>query len=138
MWFKNSPLSDWRRTGFISALLLASMFASSVALAVEQAMEEVHAHVQRPAEAIVGWTFTGMPMKKMTSQYHVRYDDLDLASNEGADILRTRITHAARHACADLGKGFRMLGPDRSCITAARKSARSQVDHAIARARSGE
>jgi UrcA family protein len=133
MTYKNSLLADWRLAGITSAVLLGGMFASSAALAAEPAMEEVHAHVERPAEKFVGRSFTG-PMKETTLQYHVRFDDLDLASGDDADRLRERVTDAARQACADLDKRHASLGRDLSCIAAARKSAELQVDYAIEQA----
>lgn len=138
MTFKNSLLADWRRASFTSVLLLGAMCASSVALAAEQQMEEIHTHAERSAESIVGWSFTGEPIKKVTLQYHVRYDDLDLASSDDIDALRKRVTVAALQACADLGKRYANLSSNLSCSAAARRSARLQVDRAIAQVRSGE
>jgi UrcA family protein len=124
--------------GFISVLLLGAMFASSAALGAEQRVEEIHTHAERPTENIVGWSLTGAPIKKVTLQYHVAFDDLDLKSSEDIDALRKRVTAAVRQACADLGMKYGNLGPDRSCSSAAKRSARLQVDRAIARQQSGE
>jgi len=96
----------------------------------EAQAEEVHAHVEGLAEKVVGRSFTG-PMKESTLQYHVRYDDLDLASDDGAETLRKRVQDEARKACADLDKRNSNLGRDLSCVAAANKSANLQVDYAI-------
>ena len=96
----------------------------------EAQAEEVHAHVEGLAENVVGMSFTG-PMKESTLQNHVRYDDLDLASDDGAETLRKRVQDEARKACADLDKRNSNLGRDLSCIAAANKSANLQVDYAI-------
>jgi UrcA family protein len=136
MTLKNSLISDKQRVSFTSALLLGAMFAWPLALSAEQLMEEVHTHAERPSETIVGWSMTGQPLTKVKLQYHVRYDDLDLASDDGAKALRKRVTIASRQACIDLGMRYGMLGRDHSCSAAARRSAKVQVDNAIALARS--
>jgi len=128
--FKNSPLADCRQACFITTVLFGATFAASVAFAVEPQMEEVHAHVEGSAEKIIGRSFTG-PMVESTLQYHVRYDDLDLASDDGAETLRKRVKDAARKSCADLDTWNSNLGRDLSCIAAANKSAKLQVDYAI-------
>lgn len=138
MTLKKSPFASWRRVSFTSAMLLGAVFASSVALSAEQQMEEIHTHADRPTENIVGWSLTGEPIKKVALQYHVAYGDLDLASDHGVDALRKRVTVAALQACADLGKRYANLGPNLSCSAAARRSARLQIDRAIARQRAGE
>jgi len=137
MSLRNSLRADCRRVSVAYAVLLGALFASSAALAAEQQMEEVHAQVERPAEKIVGRSFTG-PMTEIKLQYHVRYDDLDLATRDGADTLRSRVTQAARQACADLDKRHANVGKDLSCIAVAKMSARLQVDSAIEQARIGE
>ena len=138
MTFKNLMLAVWWRASFSSTLFLGAMLASSLALAAEEQMEEIHTHADRSAESIVGWSSTGKPVKKVTMQYHVRYDDLDLASRSDVDTLRKRVTVAALMACTDLGKKHSNLGFNWSCSTAARRSARLQVDRAIAQFQAGE
>ena len=91
---------------------------------------------ERPSETIVGGSMTGQPLTKVKLQYHVRYDDLDLASDDGANALRKRVTIASRKACFDLAVKNGILGPNHSCNVAARRSAKVQVDNAIALARS--
>ena len=130
MIFKNSLLADCKRACFITTVLFGAMFASFVVFAAEQQMEEVHAHVEGSADKIVGRSFTGH-MIESKLQYHVRYDDLELASDDGAETLRKRVKDAARKACADLDKWNSNLGRDLSCIAAANKSANLQVDYAI-------
>lgn len=136
MTFKVSLYNTWLRASFTSALLLGAMFISPVALSAELLLEEVHTHVERPTEEFVGQSMTGLPLKKMQMQYHVRYDDLDLTSKDDIKTLRKRVTKAALIGCANLGKRTGSLGPSRSCATAAARSANSQVDRAIAQARS--
>ena len=138
MTFKNSLPTNWLQASFTSALLLGAMFVSSVALSAERQMEEIRTHAERPSENIVGWSLTGAPVKKVTLQYHVAFDDLDLTSSDDIDALRKRVTVAALQACADLGKRYRNSGPNHSCTSAAKRSAMLQVDRAIAQQRSGE
>lgn len=138
MTFNISLPVDWRRASFYAALLLGAMFASSVALAADQQMEEIHTHADRPTENTIGWSFTGEPITKVTIQYHVRYDDLDLASSDDVDTLRKRVTVAAFQACADLGRTYSNLGSNLSCSATARRSARLRVDRAIAQQQFGE
>jgi UrcA family protein len=129
-------LADWPRAGFTSALVLGFMCASSVAFSGDQKVEEVHTHVDRPTEQVVGWSMTGQPIKKVDLQYHVRYDDLDLTTKDGVNALRKRISKTALQGCADLGRRYGNIGYGRSCSRAAIRSANVQVDQAIAMARS--
>jgi UrcA family protein len=136
MKIENSLFSGWRKASFTFALLLGGTCASSLVLSAEQQIEEVHAHGERPTEEIVGWSMTGQPMKKVELQYHVRYDDLDLASRDGVDALRKRVVKAALRGCADLGRNYGSIGHSHSCSDAAIRSANAQVDRAVAQARS--
>ena len=128
--------ADWRRVKLGSVLLLGVTCMSFVAFGAEQQIEEVHTHVEKPSEQVVGFSMTGQPLKKVDLQYHVRYDDLDLTSKDGVKALRKRISIAAREGCADLGRRYGKLGNNLSCSAAAMRSANAQVDQAIARARS--
>lgn len=133
---ETSPqIADWRRASVCLMLLLGFMCASSAAFSADQQIEEVHTHIESPAEKVVGQSVTGQPIKMTSLQFHVRYDDLDLTSKDGVKALRKRVTKAALRGCADLGKKTQNLGNNWSCSAAARRSANSQIDQAIERAR---
>lgn len=131
---RNSLFADHRPINFTSVLVLSAICASSLAFGAEQQLEEIHTHAERPAETIIDWSMTGQPIKKAELRYDVRYNDLDLTSSDGVKALRKRVTHAALRACSDLGRRYASLGPGSSCSAAARRSAKLQVDHAIAQA----
>ena len=76
----------------------------------------------------------GIANRRDHAGYHVRFDDLDLTTSNGANALRERVIGAARHACDDLDKMHLGWSKDINCIRSAEKNARSQVEDAIKQA----
>lgn len=70
---------------------------------------------------------------------YVSYSDLNMASDEGLDMLRGRVRGAARRLCID--EGVRQLKPvfeGRHCFTGAIAGAEAQISRALAALDRGE
>ena len=66
----------------------------------------------------------------------VHYDDLDLATRDGAATLNRRIWKAAQQICIPTNPGVSMMSLDLGgCLEAVTGSARGQLAAALARAR---
>jgi len=65
----------------------------------------------------------------------VRYGDLDLASQDGAQALKARVIRAAKQVCsADGDKSLKALSQSESCTKVAIARAMPQVELALANA----
>lgn len=65
----------------------------------------------------------------------VRYDDLNLASQDGAQALKARVVRAAKQVCsADGDKSLKALSQSQSCANIAIARAMPQVELALANA----
>ncbi len=70
---------------------------------------------------------------------YVGYSDLNIASDEGLDMLRGRVRGAAKRLCID--EGVRQLEPvleGRQCFTGAIAGAEAQISRAVAALDRGE
>jgi UrcA family protein len=111
---------------------LASMAAPA---AEPEHLEAVTIRAVRATETEVGRTGAGIPVMEYELSYRVAYGDLDLASDSGAKTLKQRVRDAAKSACVDLDKLYRLSGKDRHCAEKAEQGAMAEVDEAIATAR---
>ena len=125
-----------RRTVVAGSLLFITAFSTSAALAAPKQLEKIIVWGESPAETVVGRTSIAA-ITETTLQYHVRYDDLDLATRDGADALRERVIDAAKQACADLDRMSVSWSKDIACVRSAEKSARAQIEDTIRQAQSG-
>jgi len=130
-----SLIVNWRAL-VKGSLLLITVFSSSVASTAPKELDKIVVWGASPTHRVVGRSSIA-PIMETTLQYRVRYDDLDLATNDGADVLRKRVTGAANRACADLDRMYFSWSRDVSCIRKAERSARSQVEDAIKQAQHG-
>ena len=79
---------------------------------------------------------TGAPVETVALSQAVRFDDLDLATREGAQVLRERIRQTASQLCRRLGENYVSSSSDGShCYRDAVDEAMEQADGAIADAR---
>jgi UrcA family protein len=79
---------------------------------------------------------TGAPVEDIALSEPVRFDDLDLATREGAHALRDRIRRTASQLCRRLGENYVSSSSDGShCYRDAVDEALEQADGAIADAR---
>jgi UrcA family protein len=79
---------------------------------------------------------TGAPIENIALSEPVRFDDLDLATEEGAHVLRDRIRRTASQLCRRLGENYVSSSSDGShCYRDAVDEAMEQADGAIADAR---
>lgn len=133
MTFRNLWLIANRRAVLTGSLLFVTVFYSSVAVTAPRELEKITVWGGNPTVKVVGRTSIA-PIEETTLLYHVRFDDLDLTTSNGANALRERVIGAARHACDDLDKMHLRWSKDINCIRSAEKNARSQVEDAIKQA----
>ena len=77
------------------------------------------------------------PVQKISFSRHVRYDDLDLRTADGARELRLRIRDTARDICEQLAAAYPIPeAPGTSCYKTALEDARLRANEAIRDARS--
>jgi UrcA family protein len=88
-----------------------------------------------PTKQQAGVTESGIPITQVEIIHHVRFDDLDLKTDVGAEELRKRVADVATRGCKSLDGFDPGLTTDRECVLAAVKAARQQVEAAIAEAR---
>jgi UrcA family protein len=74
-----------------------------------------------------------LPPDRVSLSMHVRYDDLDLASQQGAYELRARVRHAAHHVCRQLAEAypFQRLSTSNTCYRDAVENGLLRADQAI-------
>jgi UrcA family protein len=130
---KNRKLVLRQRAVLTVSLLLTTMFGSTTALTAPTQLEKITVWGGVPIQKVVGRSSIA-PISQTTLQYHVRYDDLDLATRDGADVLRERVMGAAKSACADLDRMHFSWAKDVSCIRSVERNVRSQVENAIKQA----
>lgn len=75
-------------------------------------------------------TLTNLPLQQTKITAHVRFNPVTLTTHSGAALLRDSVRTAAHRVCAAVAPG------SQACVIRAERSARPQVDAAIARARS--
>ncbi len=78
----------------------------------------------------------GAPIRDVAISQAVRFDDLDLRTQEGAHILRARVRDAARDLCRRLDTRYPISTDDSPpCYSTALDDAMAQADRAIDDAR---
>jgi UrcA family protein len=125
------------------AALGGSLLTGTAALAQEaDALGEITVQSTRyvvraegPTAKEAGRTDSGIPISEVEIIHHVRFDDLDLTSETGAQALRQRIRTVAVQGCRRLEGTNPQLSSDQECVGAAVKDARPQIESAIAAAR---
>jgi UrcA family protein len=91
--------------------------------------------ISAPATKIVGRDYaTGAPIEQETVTANVKFDPVTLTTNSGVALLKDSVLAAARKAC--YAADPLTMDDDGTCVHDAVKSAKPQVDAAIARARS--
>ncbi|HEY1631472.1 MAG TPA: UrcA family protein [Rhizomicrobium sp.] len=81
---------------------------------------------------------TGAPVQDIALSEAVRFDDLDLATREGAHALRERIKRTAARLCRRLDESYAPSATSAPpCYDDALNDAMAQADEAIAAARDG-
>jgi UrcA family protein len=76
---------------------------------------------------------TGAPIQKVTVKAAVSYDPVTLTTNSGIALLKDSVADAARKACSDAEP---LEDDGGTCVQDAISAAQSQIDRAIAKARS--
>ncbi len=90
---------------------------------------------EAPVTTAQGKSATGMPIVEAEIRHHIRFDDLDLTTEGGADELAKRVRAVARQGCAELDRLYAPAGSDADCTRSAVSRAMLQVNAAIAEAK---
>ncbi len=81
----------------------------------------------------------GAPIRDVALSRPVRFDDLDLRSEQGAYVLRQRVRHTAERLCRDLDRRYPITVADGpSCYQQAVDDAVDQAETAIDQARDND
>ena len=106
--------------------------ALGVPLSLAHAGEYDEITVSAPTVKVVGHDVaTGAPITQVTVIARIQYDPVTLTTNSGVALLKDGVLDAARKLCRT--DNPQMV--DESCVRSAVESAQTQVDTAIARAR---
>ncbi|MBV9570602.1 MAG: UrcA family protein [Alphaproteobacteria bacterium] len=143
-------------TGFIysKSCVLGAVVGAGLLLAIPAGAQEYVAYGAYggpPEEVIVtaprerfreqgsGLRSFAFPPEKVSLSQNVRYDDLDLATWDGAGELHRRVRHAARAVCGELREAypFQSLTSAPNCYRQAVESGLVRADAAIVRAHAG-
>jgi len=111
-----------------SALLLNAALAAGLAGAAVPALAQTVTTVE--GLTITGHYRTGENVRELSAA--VPYDDLDLNTVAGREILKQRVRSTADHLCDRLGESPTSVGVTRSCQQDAMSSAREAIRVAIA------
>lgn len=87
------------------------------------------------AATTAAMSFPAQAAEVTNNSAEVRYDDLNLASQDGAQALKARVVRAAKHVCSvDGDKSLKALSESQSCTNVAIARAMPQVELALANA----
>jgi UrcA family protein len=116
--------------------LAFAIMAVGVAGGYAQASEPDPIRIDSTTTQTVGHDFPAdVPIQEVTTKVAVKYDPVTLTTNSGVALLNDSVADAARKACdADDIDAF--SSDNETCVRKAIESAKTQVDSAIARARS--
>ena len=115
--------------------LAFAIMAVGVASGYAQASEPDPISIESTTTQTVGHDFSSeAPIEEVTTKVAVKYDPVTLTTNSGVALLNDSVADAARKACdADDIDAF--SSDNETCVRRAIESAKTQVDNAIARAR---
>jgi UrcA family protein len=126
------------RTGTLRSRLSAAVALGALAFmsAGAQAAAPDEITVSAPNVKTVGRDeATGAPIQDITENASIKYDPVTLTTNSGVALLKDSVLEAALKVCNSIT--FSMSDEDDgTCVRDAVKSAQTQVDAAVARARS--
>lgn len=116
------------RVGF--AVLFAAMIPFSV-LADEE--EGLTVRAPKLEKTLVGWSDLGAPIYSISATRVVNCSDLDLSTDEGLALLRSRVRDAAADGCDEIGRFHPDAQPgEYQCVKLATQSAMREVRKLVA------
>ena len=116
--------------------LAFAIMAVGVAGGYAQASEPDPISIDSTTTQTVGHDFPAdVPIEEVTTKVAVKYDPVTLTTNSGVALLNDSVADAARKAC-DIDAIDAFSSDSETCVRKAIESAKTQVDSAIARARS--
>jgi UrcA family protein len=131
----NTSLLSIRPKTLRKSLPLAFALGALAIMSVSaQAAEPDEVTITAPAVKTVGREpATLAPIQEVTVTGHVTFNPVTLTTNSGVALLNDSVLEAARKACSSADP---LMQDEETCVHYAVKSAKPQVDAAIARARS--
>jgi UrcA family protein len=91
--------------------------------------------ISAPAVQTIGRDLaTGVPTEQITVMARIEADPVWLTTNSGVALLKDSVLAAARRACEAADPA---MPDDGTCVRTAVRSAKPQIDAAVARARTG-
>ena len=116
--------------------LALAIMAVGMASGYAQASEPDAVSISSTTTQTVGHDFPAdVPIEQVTRKVAVKYDPVTLTTNSGVALLNDSVADAARKAC-DIDDIDAFSSDNETCVRKAIESAKTQVDSAIARARS--
>jgi UrcA family protein len=121
-----------------SVPLAFAIMAVGMASGYAQASEPDEIKITSSSTQTIGRDMaTDAPIQEVTRKVAVEYDPVTLTTNSGVALLNDSVADAARKAC-DTDDVDAFSSDNETCVRKAIESAKSQIDSAIARARSAD
>ena len=129
-----SILPNTRRSSLLATFAIGAIALISARAQADDPAQVDQVTISSPTVNIVGRdSATGAPVTETTKTARIQYDPVTLTTNSGVALLRDSVRESARKLCDSIDP---LDSDDGTCIRGAIDSAQSQVDAAIARARS--
>jgi UrcA family protein len=129
-----SILSGHRRSGLLATFAIGAVALISARAQADDPAQVDQVTISSPTVNIVGRdSSTNSPITETTKTARIQYDPVTLTTNSGVALLKDSVRESARKLCDSIDP---LDSDDGVCIRNAVESAQSQVDAAIARARS--
>jgi UrcA family protein len=126
------------RTGALRSRLPVAVVLGALAFmsAGAQAADPDQITISAPNVKTVGHDeATGAPLQDVTQNASIKFDPVTLTTNSGVSLLKDSVVEAALKVCNSINISM-SDDYDDQCVRDAIKSAQTQVDAAVARARS--
>ena len=129
-----SIISNNRRSGLLATFAIGAIALISARAQADDPAQVDQVTISSPSVSIVGRdSATGAPITETAKTARIQYDPVTLTTNSGVALLKDSVRESARKLCDSIDP---LDSDDGTCIRGAVDSAQSQVDAAIARARS--
>jgi UrcA family protein len=129
-----SILPHSRRSGLLAMFAIGAVALISARAQADDAARVDQVTISSPTVKTVGRdSATGAPITQTTKTVRIKFDPVTLTTNSGVALLKDRVLESAREACDSIDP---FDSDDGTCIRGAVDSAKTEVDAAVARARS--
>ena len=129
-----SILSGNRRSSLLATFAIGAVALISARAQADDPAQIDQVTISSPTVTIVGRdSSTNSPITETTKTARIQFNPVTLTTNSGVALLKDSVRESARKLCDSIDP---LDSDDGTCIRGAIDSAQSQVDAAIARARS--